>query len=502
MNTVTAPADSIAQTDARALRTLGSIVFVTLLGDQLFWRAEPGISLGLFVLVLGLLLAVSRSGSARKMWLPGSLLIASCAQTAIETSLSNFIVLSVLLVALMSAAFFHALPATESRFIESALSLLKAPARWFPFGKAVLDSPLAASTSTIVAGDNVARGLRIVIPGLLLCTVFAFVLSSGNAMLGHLFTRFADQLIHWLLHFDFSPARFTLWAVFATLALGLLWPGVVRNLTRSWTLSLPRWQRPHRREALWQSGFALIALNALFFTANTIDAIYLWKSATLPPDVNPSAYLHAGVWSLILAVVLSAVVLAGMFQQQEDVSRTRVLKGLGLFWGIQNLALIAGVLLRLKLYVEVWQLTEKRVYVGFFLLLVTCGFLSLAWSIMHGRGLHWLISRNLIATFALFFALQFPDVTGAVARYNVVRWEREPRRGLDLDYLVSLGPNALPSLVRVAKNSREPWIAAQARDRANSIAVVEAELLKERDWRSWQMRREAGIAAVLTHAAR
>ena len=502
MNPAIAPTDSIVQSDARALRTLASIAVITLLGDLLFWRAEPGVSVGIFVFALGILLTVSRSGSMRQLWLPWALLLASCVQTAIEISLSNFIVLVVLLVALMSGAFFHSLPSGAARLIEAALSVLKAPARWFGFGRAVLDSPIATSTSTMVAGDNVARALRIVLPGVALCAVFAVVLSSGNAMLGRLFTRLANQIIQWLLHFDFSPVRLTLWAVYATVAVGLFWPGVVRNATRNWTQSLPRWQRPHRREALWQSVFALLALNALFFTANTIDAIYLWRQAALPQDVNPSAYLHAGVWSLILAVVLSAVVLTGMFQQQEEVSGTRIVKGLGLFWVIQNLALIAGVLLRLKLYVDLWQLTEKRVYVGCFLLLVTSGFLSLGWSILRERGLHWLISRNLIATFALFFALQFPDVIGAVARYNVARWEHEPQRGLDIDYLVSLGPNALPSLVRVANHPRQKWIAAQAKERADSIAVVEWELLKQRDWRSWQMRREAGVSAVLSHAAR
>ena len=107
-----------------------------------------------------------------------------------------------------------------------------------------------------------------------------------------------------------------------------------------------------------------------------------------------------------------------------------------------------------------------------------------------------------MATFVLFFALQFPDVNGAVARYNVSRWEREPQRGLDLDYLVTLGPNALPSLVRVAKNTRQTSIAREAQERIDSLAAVESQLLKERDWRSWQTRRDAGIAALLTQAGK
>jgi hypothetical protein len=244
----------------------------------------------------------------------------------------------------------------------------------------------------------------------------------------------------------------------------------------------------------------LVLLNALFFVANTIDAVYLWRSRVLPADVNPSDYLHAGVWSLILAVVLSAGLLAAMFQQQEDISDAPLLKALGLVWVTQNLALIASVFLRLKLYVDVWQLTEKRIYVGCFLVLVITGYLLLALSIVFSRGLHWLISRNLVATFVLFFALQFPDVAGPVARFNVARWQREPHHNLDLDYLVELGPNAWPALVGLADVGRGSFISVQARIRLQEIAARESELRKRRDWRSWQIRRDAGVERVLAHA--
>ena len=237
MNTATAPTESFAQTNVRALPTLGSIALVVLLGDYFFWRTEPGVSLGIFALLLGILIVVLRSGSLQPMRLPAALLLASCAQPAVEISLSNLIVLTVLLVALTGAAYFHSLPNVASRLIESALSLIKAPARWFNFGKAVLDCPLAASTSTMVAGDSVARLLRVILPGAALCGVFAIVLSSGNAMLGRLFTHLATQITDWLLGFDFSPARFVFWAVYATLALGMFWHGVVRKAARPWTQS-------------------------------------------------------------------------------------------------------------------------------------------------------------------------------------------------------------------------------------------------------------------------
>jgi len=114
--------------------------------------------------------------------------------------------------------------------------------------------------------------------------------------------------------------------------------------------------------------------------------------------------------------------------------------------------------------------------------------------------LHWLIVRNLVATFVLFFALQFPNVAGVVARYNVGRWQRDPSRSLDLDYLVMLGPGAWPALVELAGDQRDPSLRARATIRVSSIAARESVLRKKRDWRSWQIRRDAGVKSVLAPA--
>ena len=83
-----------------------------------------------------------------------------------------------------------------------------------------------------------------------------------------------------------------------------------------------------------------------------------------------SEYVHEGVFSLIAAVLLSAVVLSGIFLQDSAVTGRGWLKGLAHLWILQNLVLIAGVFLRLKLYVDAYQFTVLRVYVACFLALV------------------------------------------------------------------------------------------------------------------------------------
>ena len=234
---------------------------------------------------------------------------------------------------------------------------------------------------------------------------------------------------------------------------------------------------------------------------NTIDAAYLWQQAKLPEGVSFSTFVHTGVYSLIFATLLSAGEKETMFHQSIEIVRSRGLKALALLWIAQNLVLIAGVFLRLKLYVEAYQLSELRIYVGCFLLLVTAGFGLLAWHVVRDGTLGTLVFRNVLATFALFFVLQFPDVAGYVARFNVNQWRHDSHRMLDTDCLESLGPGGWTALCAVASqaDALRPGV-ADAKARVHRLAASEAERSNQSDWRSYQVRRAAADQLLLRTA--
>jgi hypothetical protein len=163
--------------------------------------------------------------------------------------------------------------------------------------------------------------------------------------------------------------------------------------------------------------------------------------------------------------------------------------------------LITGVLLRLQRYVHVYDLSELRVYVGCFLLLVTVGFGLLTAHVLRHKGLGWLLLTNLLATFALFFVLQFLDVAKWVAESNVARWEAAPTRTLDVEYLASLGASAIPSLIRVAEMRDRP-------EAHQAFAIIQKRkpraqaYLAQLDWRSWQHRDVVNMRLLATHEVR
>jgi hypothetical protein len=478
------------------LITLGAIFAITAFGDFFCWGAWPGVGWGIFAASLGVLL-VAGGVRSRTGWIALGLLAASCAQMAVEPCFTGFVVVGTLLVAIFAESACAALPQGWARWSEAFFALWRGPVRWLGFGSAVTRSRTFAAGADRVDGDQLAMLVRMVMPALALAAVFGVVLGWGNAIFAEFFSRAMTQAWKWVRYFDWSLARVIFWVICATLGVALFWPPPAPAASRWWTRSVPRWTRPDRRVAFWQSVLVLAALNVLFFAANTIDAVYLWNAVKLPIGMTASRFVHEGVHDLVSAVLLAGVTLTILFQQDAEVVGSRLLKGLALGWIVQNLMLIASVVLRLKIYVEAFQLSELRVYVACFLLLVATGFVLLAWRVVQGMNLGRLLLANVLATFALFFVLQFADVGKVVAEYNVAQWKRAPNeRTLDVDYLRALGSSGWEALLEVRESGLKP-AATRAEMLLREIAQSEGARLARQDWREWQARRDPRTARLV-----
>ena len=188
--------------------------------------------------------------------------------------------------------------------------------------------------------------------------------------------------------------------------------------------------------------------------------------------------------------------MAVLFQQNRGVGQSPALKRLGYVWTAQNFILIAGVILRLVRYIRDYLLTLQRVYALSFVFLVAAGFVLLAFHIARNRSLNWLILSNGVATLTLFFVMQFLNVAGWVADYNVARWELGSKK-LDIEYLETLGAPAWPALARVANSRHIERI--EGRDVKNWLEktkIQERSACESRNWRSWQARRVFNAARV------
>lgn len=463
--------------------------------DVLLWQVEPGLSLGLAAMGAAALMLLRARAVGRRAWILAGLLAASAVQSAIAAGWENRLVLAALLVLLLGEAAYPALATPAARAAAALRALLGAWARWRPWWRLLRHNA--------GGGWRLAwRAVRVLLPTALLALPFALLLGLGNAVLGDWMLRLAVRILRWVFAVDFGIGRFLFWLLAATLALALLRRAPPpRHGFALLGRDLPPWQRADPRLARWQGILVLLALNALFLGANAADALHLWSHRAMPAGVSFSAFVHRGTDALILATLLSGAVLAVMFQQAADVTRSALLRGLALAWIAQNLLLLASVVFRLWLYVEAYQLSLLRVWLALFLLVVACGFVLLAWHVLRGAGLRRLVMANAAVVLALFFAMQFVDTAGIVARTNVGMWQRSvatgKARALDLGYLMELGPSAWPALLAVAAEDRAPGTRSEARRLLAQQARVERAERPGGDWRSVQLRADADRRALL-----
>jgi hypothetical protein len=411
----------------------------------------------------------------------------------VEISFSNVFVSLALLVALVGETSYPTLASGWERQSEALWALLKAPGRWGWVAEEI--THLSQAKTGVTA--TVTQCIRIGFPALILGSIFAGLFGAGNAIFGSWISITVQGFWQWLTEMDLSLRHLLFYGLLATFSLWVLRPSRGGSATRIWARAIPRLPATNPAIDWWRCLVLLSVINGLFFVINTIDVFHLWLHGILPSSLTASQYVHEGVNSLIAAVILSAVVLATLFQQDHKISQSLLLKRLSYVWIVQNFVLIAGVMLRLMRYIQDSMLTLQRVYVFCFLLLVAAGFALLIFHIIRNRNLNWLILSNGLAAIALFFILQFLNIAGWVARYNVTQWELDSRRPLDIKYLETLGPAAWPALAQAADSKRIG--ARAARNCLERARINEHETRDSRNWRSWQARQAFTAARVLVH---
>jgi len=171
-------------------------------------------------------------------------------------------------------------------------------------------------------------------------------------------------------------------------------------------------------------------------------------------------------------------------------------------WIGQNILLVISSILRLDLYVAAYSLTLLRAYAFVWMLLVAAGLALIVLRIAFSRSNAWLVRANLAAATIALYASCLINFPAVVASYNVDHCREISGEGtaLDLAYLVSLGPQAIPAIDRYlaqeigateeATTYRVPMRAERHRLGWSRRVMAEAEIAARQDWRAWTFRDE------------
>jgi hypothetical protein len=229
---------------------------------------------------------------------------------------------------------------------------------------------------------------------------------------------------------------------------------------------------------------SLILFNLLFMVQTMLDAAYLWGGLQLPRGMNYATYAHRGAYPLIVTALLAAAFVLFATRPGSSPERSALVRNLFYLWVAQNILLVISSVQRLTLYVDVYSLTYWRVAAFVWMLLVAIGLILIVIRLMLARSSEWLVATNVASLCLVLYACCFVNFPLLIANYNVTHSREVSGSGatLDLHYLLSLGPHAIPALDRFVSFRRynPGGIAAGWSD-----DLANKHLLKMEDWRAW-----------------
>jgi hypothetical protein len=242
--------------------------------------------------------------------------------------------------------------------------------------------------------------------------------------------------------------RLILWAFIAAACWPLLMPRLL-----NWT-ELPPMQGPQlpRAESLLFGRSAilnsLVLFNALFAVQTVLDLLFLWGGVRLPEGLSYAEYAHRGAHPLIATALLAAAFVLVAMRKDGPGQDSPLIRKLVYLWIAQNVWLVVSSVIRLKLYVETYYLSEMRVAAFIWMGLVAVGLVLIVVKIALNRSNAWLVMSNVAVLSIVLWGVAWTDIRSYIAFYNVRHSFEVTGVGvpLDLYYIRELGPSAVPAI--------------------------------------------------------
>jgi hypothetical protein len=230
---------------------------------------------------------------------------------------------------------------------------------------------------------------------------------------------------------------------------------------------------------------SLVLFNALFALQSALDLTYLWGGAALPDGMSYASYAHRGAYPLIATALLAAGFVLVAMRPGGPAESSRLIRPLVLVWIAQNILLVISSIFRLDLYIAVYSLTYLRFAAFIWMGLVAAGLALILVQTLLRKPNTWLLTANAATLALVLYGCCFINMPWLVAHYNVEHCQEVSGSGptLDLQYLGSLGPQALLALEHRRKEVPGLLIAMDIRFPSGRNFLTDS-----KNWRAWSFR--------------
>jgi hypothetical protein len=425
------------------LTPLSSAIACVALADWLFFGWQIGISLALFLGVLGLVpVACNGIRAARHIQIVmGTVFVAGLAALIEDVN-----ILSTIIGMLATAMFVIVMTTSERSFwyrdlLEAATVPFRGP---FQF---VGDMIRALRRMKRGTSGWLASLVAWIVP-LTILAIFLALLSSANPLIEHQLDRIDLRVLFNLIEFW----RLVFWISVAC----AVWPLLRRRAKRkpvrpiepnSNVAAVEPSDLDHLLGAKAMSR-SLILFNALFALQTVLDLTYLWGGASLPDGMSHAEYAHRGAYPLIATALLAAGFVLVAMRPGGPAEKSRLIRPLVIVWIAQNILLVVSSIFRLDLYVAAYSLTYLRLAAFIWMLLVATGLVLILLQIELKKPNSWLVSANVAMLALVLYGSCFINAPRLIASYNLEHCGAAGGTGpyLDQKYLATLGPQAIPPL--------------------------------------------------------
>ena len=165
-------------------------------------------------------------------------------------------------------------------------------------------------------------------------------------------------------------------------------------------------------------------------------------------------YAREGFFQLCTVSVINLVIIVSLILVTKKSKGASVtLRIITVLFSASTLILISTAIAKLVMYIDIYGLTQKRVYAAWFMVVLALVFIAVAISRFVPKISVVAVSASIFVV--LFSCLALCNADRIIAKYNVDMYISGKHEVIDVYALASLGDASTPDLVRLAKHLDE-----------------------------------------------
>lgn len=298
--------------------------------------------------------------------------------------------------------------------------------------------------------SNIRKKAVIYISSIVIFFLFILLYQSSNITFRHFIAQLNIQFLSFNLLFFYAISFILMYAFFRPRVLAILAiyeKHIPLNILPASFQSYTFLGNKIEEETEFKTGIVMLGmLNGLLLLVNVLDLQFLFNANSLPLNITYAEFVHQGIFSLILSIVIAIAIIIWYFRGTQNFAKQKTLKMLAYLWITQNALMLLSAAYKNNLYINEYSLTYKRIGVYVFLICTLAGLFFTAIKLINKQSNFYLLKNNsLFWYFILILSVPFGwDKT--IAEFNITQAENK-QKAPDLDYLYSLSYQALPSIL-------------------------------------------------------